>query len=257
MIKTEKNRVRVFLYDLETTPILGYTWGMYEQNVLKIEKDPYILCFAYKWLGDKTTKVVSLPDFKLYNRDKENDKEVVKVLHSLKEKADIVIGQNSNGFDNKWSNKQFLKHGLLPVYYKSVDTLAIARKYFNFPSNKLDSLGEFLGLGRKVPHEGLSLWFKCMKGDEKAWKKMIQYARQDVVLLEKIYLRFRPWIENHPNIGLFNRDDRPVCTKCGSLNVIKRGFRHTNVSIFQKWSCTDCYGTSISRLSEKFKPQLK
>lgn len=253
----EQKKAKVLLYDLETSPRLVYVWGEYEQNVLQVKKESYILCFAYKWLGDKTTKVIALPDFKRYNRDKEDDLDVVKVLHSLQEEADICIGQNSDRFDNKWSNKQFLKHGLQPVYYKSVDTLKIAKKYFNFPSNRLDSLGEFLGLGRKVSHEGKNLWFKCMAGDEKAWKNMIKYAKQDVVLLEQIYMVFRPWVENHPNIGLFNEEDRPTCTKCGSIRVIKRGFKYTSVSIFQKWSCTDCYSTSISRKSENFKPQLK
>ena len=48
---------------------------------------------------------------------------------------------------------------------------------------------------------------------------MKRYNKQDVVLLEKIYLKLRPWIRIHPDIlksGI-------CCQKCGSINIEWRG----------------------------------
>jgi len=256
LASTKTKGLKILLYDLETTPRKVYVWAEYEQNVLKVVEESYILCFAYKWLGDKMTKVIALPDFKGYKKNKRNDYHLVKKLHGLMEEADIVMGQNSDKFDNRWSNKQFIKHKLKPVsHFNSIDTLKIARKYFNFPSNRLDSLGEFLGIGRKVAHEGKNLWFKCMDGEKKAWKDMIRYARQDVVLLEEIYLRFRPWVENHPNVAIHEHEI--ACTKCGSYNMQKRGKQRTRISVFQRYQCQDCGGWSTDRKSEEHKPILK
>ena len=57
------NTARVLLYDIETVPNLAYVWGKWEQNVIRFESEWHMLCFAYKWLGEKKTHVVALPDF--------------------------------------------------------------------------------------------------------------------------------------------------------------------------------------------------
>lgn len=242
-METSDNSPKILLYDLETTPILAYVWGMWEQNVLEVVEDPYILCFSYKWLGEEETHVVSLRDFPNYKRNKKTDKNLVKKLHELLDEADIVIGQNSDRFDNKWSNKQFVKHGLDPVSpFRSIDTLKIARKHFRFDSNSLDRLGAFLGVGRKVKHEGKDLWLNVMKGDDDAWDRMIEYAKQDVVLLEKVYYKLRPYMSTHPNLNIYNEDVKTIrCPICQSTKVQKRGTEAKGrYSIAQRYKCQNC-----------------
>jgi len=244
---SENKNVRILLYDLETTPLLVYTWGMWEQNVLEVVEESYILCFAYKWLGEKKTHVVSLPDFPLYGRDRKNDLHLVKNLHALMSEADIVVGQNSNSFDNKWANKQFIKHKLDPVSpYASIDTLRVARKHFRFDSNKLDRLGEFLGVGRKLKHLGFEMWVRVMKGDEKAWKVMRRYVKQDVILLEKVYLKLRPWIKE----TIYSTETH--CNRCGYDVLLKRGFQTMASGMcYQRYQCKSCAGWSRSRFGER------
>ena len=61
-----------------------------------------------------------------------------------------------------------------------------------------------------------------MGGDKKAWKLMCDYNIQDVVLLEKVYLKLRGWDERHPNTALWG--NVIGCPNCGSDNKQKRGF---------------------------------
>lgn len=244
MEKTKKSvgSPKILLYDLETAPILGYTWGMYEQNILKVVEESYILCFAYKWLGEKNTNIVSLDDFPSYKRNKKDDKALVKKLHELMDESDILIAQNGDRFDQKWSNKRFIKHGLKPVSpYKSIDTLKVARKHFRFDGNNLDRLGEFLGLGRKEKHRGVDMWFDVMDGDKNAWSDMEKYAKQDVILLEQVYFKLRPWIDSHPNLNQYNITQELKCPACKSYNIQRRGYAvKGRFSKAPRFVCKEC-----------------
>jgi len=244
--KSEGTQPKTVLYDIETSPRLVWVWDEYEQNVIQVEQESYILCFSYKLLGEKKTHVVSLNDFPLYKKDKKNDRELVKKLHEIQDSSDVVIGHNSDRFDNKWSNRQFLKHGLGPVApFQSIDTLKLARRFFRFHSNALGKLGVFLGVGNKVSHQGVSMWFKVMEGDKKAWKEMKKYAKQDVVLLERVYLKLRPWMKDNV---YYNES---FCNRCeGELN--KRGFQESKSGMtYQRYQCKSCDGWSRSRIGER------
>ena len=92
-----------------------------------------------------------------------------------------------------------------PSAVQQIDTLKVARRYFMFNSNKLGDLGQHLRLGKKESTGGFELWVGCMKGEAKAWSRMIQYARQDVNLLMDVYYKLRPFMNNHPNKNLINR----------------------------------------------------
>lgn len=242
---------KILVFDIETSANLGYIWGKYEQNVLKYVNEWSVMCFCAKWLDNKKMIKVKQNDFKNYKKDKLDDYGVVKAMWDLLDEADVVITHNGDKFDIKKMNARFIYHGFTsPSSYKSIDTLKISRRYFKFNSNKLDDLGEYLKVGRKVRHEGFSLWFKCMMGQKKAWNNMIKYNIQDVLLLEKIYYKFLPWIANHPNIGLYIGKEY-VCPKCGSEQLQKRGFHYTKSQIYQRIQCQDCMGWCRQVRAEK------
>lgn len=226
---------RILLYDIENSPALGYTWGKYEQDVIEFERDWYLLSFAYKWAGEKTVRVLALPDFKTYKKDHYDDKELTKAIWELMDEADVVIGHNSDSFDNKKVQTRMVVHGFAPPSpYKTVDTLKVARKYFRFSSNKLDDLSKTLGIGRKVPHTGFKLWKDCMAGDLKAWALMKRYNKQDVVLLEQVYEALKGWINNHPRIG-----STKTCPNCEG-NLQSRGFAITRTGKKNRYQCNSC-----------------
>jgi DNA polymerase elongation subunit (family B) len=218
-------------------------WEKYETNVIDFKQDWYLLCFAAKWLDGKfITK--ALPDFPGYKAGSENDKHLVKELWKLFDEADILIAHNGDQFDIRKANARFAYYNLPPPSpYKTVDTLKVARRYFNFTSNKLDDLGKQLGYGRKLVHTGFNLWQGCMHGDPAAWKKMIAYNKRDVELLEKIYKHFLPWITNHPNISTLSEIPNG-CPNCASRNLMKRGFGFTKSGKYPRYQCNDCLSWS-------------
>lgn len=240
----KQREVGILLIDIETAPNLAFVWGMWEQNVIDFQSQWYILCFSAKWMnGEHITK--GLPDYKGYTKGSENDKKLVSELWNLLNKADIVIAQNGDEFDIKKINTRFAYYNFPPPSpYRTVDTLKVARKYFAFNSNKLDSLGEYLGQGRKVKHQGFDLWKGCMSGDKKAWDQMKVYNKQDVILLEKVYRRLLPWVSNHPNMGIYT--DGIICPKCGSKSLQRRGFYRGKTTKYRQIFCNDCRGWSRS-----------
>ena len=243
---------KVFLFDVETSPNIGYTWGKWEQNVIKIIKHRQIFCFAWEWLGEvpkneERLGVLALPDFPGYKSNPDCNRLLIKRLHALISKADIVIAHNGTRFDDKRANSDFLKHGLTPPPpHKVIDTLAIARNRFDLNSNKLNDLGELLGVGRKMKHEGFELWEKCLAGDPKAWATMKAYNSQDVSLLKAVYLKLRPWMKNHPDMNA--ADGHTGCPTCRSTNMVRQGWNINAHGKSLRFRCKDCGKCSSGKL---------
>jgi len=242
---------RKLFYDLETSPLITYAWGIYDVNAIKVIKDSQILCFAYKWDGDRGVKVVGQDDFESYKPGENDDKNVVGALWDLFNEADIVIAHNGNSFDQKLSQARMMVHGLPPPEpYAQIDTRLVARKYARFTSNKLDDLGKSLELGQKLESGGFKVWEGCLAGDSSAWAKMKRYNKQDVVLLEQLYKRLLPWIGNHPALNVL--DGKPdSCRNCGATTLYAgTKYRATNTNLYQYFRCVECGATHKSRIPE-------
>lgn len=223
--------MKILLFDIETSPNISYTWGKWEQDVIEFKEEWKILCFAAKWLGGK--KIFA------HRIKGTSDREVVKALWKLFDETDIVVAHNGDSFDVKKTNARFAHYNLPPPSpYKTIDTKKIAKRYFNFNSNSLNDLGKYLGLGEKVETGGFKLWKQCMSGNQEAWRKMIKYNKQDVLLLEKVYLHFRPWMTGHPNVSIDTE-----CPKCGSDNIQFRGIVRTAPgNVYRRFQCNSCGG---------------
>lgn len=194
-----------------------------------------MLCFAAKWLGDSKG---------FFYSEWGNGKEgMLKGLHGLLMDADAVIHYNGEQFDMPISHRELLMVGLAPPSpYKNIDLLRTVRKKFNFLSNKLDYVCQQLDIGGKLQHTGMQLWLDILKGCPEARTLMEAYNVQDVALTEKLYLKLLPWIEQHPNRGLYLEDENtaPTCRNCGSEKVIKEGFVYTALGKYQQYSCKCC-----------------
>jgi hypothetical protein len=152
-------------------------------------------------------------------------------------------------------NSRFTFYGLKPpAPYKTIDTKKVAKRHFAFNSNSLNDLGKHLNLGEKVETGGFQLWLDCMSGDKAAWNKMKKYNRQDVVLLEKVYLHLLPWIQSHPTVGMFR--DKVCCPKCGSDKIHARGFAVSKTMKYRKYQCQSCgsWGRSATAEASEQKP---
>lgn len=241
------SEARVLIYDLETAPNLGYTWNKYDTTVIDFKEHWYILCFAYKWLGEKETHVVALPDFDLYKTDPTNDSELVKVLRELFDQADITVTHNGVTFDKPKAQTRMIAHGIEPPSpYKEIDTLRVARRQFAFTSNSLADLCKQLGLPGKLDNGGFQTWLGCLSGNPASWNRMKVYNKRDVTILERLYLRFLPWIPRMPNLAAIT--DRPnSCPRCGKGPLIARGWHHYSVTKRRQFQCKSCHGYCVGR----------
>jgi hypothetical protein len=230
---------KILFWDIETAPSIGYVWKKYQADVIEFLSEWYILSWSAKWKdGKHITRC--LADYEGYTPGTEDDGDLVRELHTLLEEADICVSHNGAKFDHRRANTRFVEHGLKPpAPYRTVDTCAVARKYFGFNSNRLDDLGRRLGVGRKVKTSGFDLWKQCMRGDSKAWATMKRYNKQDVLLLERVYDKLLPWIGNHPNVSTL-QDIENGCRNCGSRHIQKRGYLVTATGKRPRYQCQDC-----------------
>ena len=237
--------MKILLYDIESAPNLSFVWDHYETTVIKHVEEWYVLCVAYMWLEDNRAKCIALPEF-------DSEKGMLEAMWDLFDECDIAVAHNGNSFDFKKLNSRFTYHGLGPPSpFKKVDTLLTARQKFRFNQNGLGPLNEHLGLGTKMSTGGFSLWEQCMDDTTemtRAWKKMVRYAKRDVIELKKLYLRLRPWMDNHPNVMVATGG--AGCPRCGSSRRQRRGVTTTRTMTYQQWWCKDCGAWSRSRLSE-------
>jgi len=189
--------------------------------------------------------VKALCDYPGYKGGVVDDKKLVTELWKVLDGADVVIAHNGDSFDIKVLNARFVANGLnAPSDYKSIDTLKVAKKHFRFNNNTLNELGQYLKEGRKAPTGGFETWTKCMKGDLTAWATMKEYNVQDIDLLERVYLRLRPFMSSHPNLNMINplkgKLAEFACQVCQSIKTMKRGFSITKAGRYQRYQCTDC-----------------
>lgn len=223
---------------------------MFDARILKAVEPTKVISVAWKELHEPTVKVKSIFDYKSYKKGSVDDGDLIRDTWKVIDRADILIGHHSDAFDLKKLNSRFVYHGLTaPSSYKSIDTKKVASRYFAFDSNSLNNLGKYFGVGEKVKNGGFDLWMECIEeGDPAAWKLMKEYNAQDVSLLEKVYLKLRPFIANHPNLSAVAGEGAPavgiVCPTCQSPNVQKRGFSATRTGRRQRYQCQDCFAWS-------------
>jgi hypothetical protein len=231
---------KVLLIDIESSPILGWSWKKWDTNILHVERDWQLLMVGYKWLHEKQANVLSGRFL--------TELELVDETRSLLDVADVVVAHNGDSFDIKKLQAKMAAFKMQPPSpFKTVDTLRVAKNHFAFTSNKLDDLGNTLSLGRKADTGGFQLWLDVMDDKPAAWKKMEAYCKQDVLLLEKLYNELRPWTPRHPNMAVLAGAEGIVCGCCGSEKLQSRGYYSTNSGMYQRFQCNDCGAWSRMR----------
>lgn len=245
MSKTPK----ILIFDIETSYSVMANFGIFNQNIpyKNILHEWYMICACWKYL-DKP-KIYSTSVLKGKNPD--DDYIAVKELREVILGCDALVAHNGLKFDLKKLNTRILYHGLEPLPpITMIDTLKVARKEFAFTSNRLDYIANYLAVGSKLPTTS-GLWLEALKGNKKAIKEMLFYCRNDVVILEEVYKKLKPYISNHPNMVLFDDDNFEGCRNCGSKNIQKRGFSYTLTTKKQRYQCLDCFSWGNYSKSEK------
>lgn len=239
---------KVLILDIETAPIVSYTWGLWDQNVAlnQIVEDWSILSWSAKWLGSDQV----LYEDTRNEKNPRNDKKILKNIWKLLDEADVVIGQNSKSFDIKKLNARFILNGMQPPSsFRQIDTMRLAKKHFAFTSNKLEYLTKNLCTqNKKSSHAkfgGFELWKQCLAGNLEAWNEMQSYNITDILSTEELYHKLQPW-DKALNFNVYHSDLHFQCT-CGSIEFKKHGHVFTNNGKYTRFICKDCGAESVDK----------
>lgn len=222
---------KILVLDIETRPATAYVWGLFDQNIglSQLITPSAPICFAAKFVGEK--------GMHFYSEWEHGRKEMIVAAHELMSEADAIVTYNGDRFDIPKLRGEFVLEGLLPPPpLTSIDVLKSVKK-LGFQSNKLAYVGPLLKVGQKVDNEGFGLWSAVIDGDGDAQERMKTYCIGDVLLLEEVYDKLRPYIVNHPHMGDIGAG---ACGACGSHQLQKRGFRRTKSFMIQRMQCTTC-----------------
>lgn len=237
-----QNQPKLLFYDIETSLQPVAVFSLLHNDYIdpkSILAERYIICASWAWGDGKVEAVSVLDDPKRYKKDPHDDYHVVKKLHEVMAQADVVIGHNSDHFDNRYVNTRILAHKLPALApYASIDTYKVAKSRFLFNSNKLDYLGKMLGVGRKIDTTS-GLWMRVLNGEAKAVRDMIRYNKQDVLLLRDVFKKLQAYIPNYINRELFGGEG---CPRCGSTKIQSRGVHRAISRVYQRFQCQECSG---------------
>lgn len=240
--------LRIKFVDIETgyNLVRVHSLHQYKSGVIPasaIEQERYIICATFQDVGSKSLRSYSVLDTAdKFDKDPSYDRGVVADIYKEIAECDAIIGHNSDKFDLRRiaARGAFWHLGpMKPVI--QIDTLKIARKHFDFNSNRLDYLGEYLGVGRKLRVHG-DLWEQALHGDEKAVGKMVRYNRQDVRLLAAVWGVLAPWAPAKLNKAIAQADSEPslVCPSCGSPKTQRRGVSTSKTRVYTRYQCQSC-----------------
>lgn len=235
---------KVLYFDIEVTPAIAYIYPPYYDAKFVREIEPQsIMSISYAWEHEKKVHFLSLPDFfslKQIRDGVSNDKKLVEKFREIINIADVIVGHNSDNFDIKHVNTRLMYWGIEQTkFYEQADTLKLARRTVKLASYKLDYICDYFNLGRKEGSHG-SLWFDCMQGDKKAWKKMKKYNDQDVILTKKLYNKLNLYAKSIINTGKYVSEGDLNCPNCASNNYVAKGLRATVTRFKRSYKCKDC-----------------
>jgi DNA polymerase elongation subunit (family B) len=236
MNKLEKKRL---FFDIETSPNIGFFWQSgYKLNIpySNIIKERAIICICYKWADEKQVYSLSWDD----NQD---DREMLEKFIAVANEASELVGHNSDKFDLPWVRTRCLFHRI-PVFptYTTIDTLKHARSKFKFNSNRLDYIANYLGVGGKT-ETGFDLWKNIVLNNDKvALNKMIDYCKNDVDILEKVYNHLANYVPHKVHYGVSLTDNKCSCPECGSTDMKFSQRRYTATGLARiQLQCNSCY----------------
>jgi DNA polymerase elongation subunit (family B) len=233
----QTKRKRLY-FDIEVSANIVMSWNVgYKINLSydSVIKERAIICICYKWEDEKEVHA-------LHWDKKQCDKKLLQEFIKVANQADELVGHNGDKFDLPWIRTRCLYHrvDLFPKYV-TIDTLKLSRRQFRFNSNRLDYIASYLGIGKKIKTD-FNLWKDIVLNKcDKSMKKMIDYCKQDVKLLEEVHKQLRVHDTAKTHFGVAFGQDRGTCPECGSDELIVNNRRITaSGTKYIQYKCKTC-----------------
>lgn len=199
-----------------------------------------MVCFGFKWADEREARCLTASSRALRRFD---DKALLVKASRVFAEADLVVAHYGSIFDRRFIQGRLLINGLPPIPpTKMRDTCMIARSVANFSSNRLGHLSNLLRLksrkhNKQSGSEWPGWWFRVMQGDTAALADMAEYCKQDVLALEALYERLKPFDNAHPRLVM----DRTSCGICGG-EIEYRGYAYIGPAPrrYRRFFCRSC-----------------
>ncbi len=168
--------------------------GYLDIEATDLETPPgFILSWYIKKAGKNEYKYGIITKKEIFNED--FDKRIVKeLLLAIQNDFDILYTHYGSDwrFDVPYIRTRAIIHGLedlLPRRMEKIirDTWPIARCKLRLPNNRLDTIGDALGVATKKTPLSLNTWQKAMVGNKEALEYVRQHNKRDVDLLEEVH----------------------------------------------------------------------
>ena len=248
---------RIVFFDLETLPNLYEVHKVipglssWPGKTLKAQINS-IICCGYKVLGENKTHCLNAWDFSRWEKDINDDYTLLKEIVKIMKTADAIVTHNGKRFDWKFFQTRLLLKGLDPMHdIPYIDTCQLAKRNITMDRNSLNTLGEHLVGDTKLENGGWDLWQRIQFEDNKADRDLMEkYCKQDVDLLEKVFIKLRPFAKNIPNYNMWRPGQTKICPSCGSTRLKHNGYRNTKTMSYKRLRCMDCGSSSRTDMYE-------
>lgn len=229
---------KVLTIDIERAPGEAYFYDARTDYIpaRNVKASPRTVCFAARWYGQ------TRPIFKAEWVDRDA---MIAESWKLYDEADIVYTYNGRKFDDKHLQADWLLAGLPPPRpWKNVDLLAVVRARFGFEHKSLDAVTRRLGRPGKIHAFDLQMILDACAGNKEAQKSMRTYNVGDVELTEWLADRLRPWLWNHPHLGVVGAEKQ--CASCGSPDLKTEPTQNLAVLIYRTlYRCQNCGAPAV------------
>ena len=237
----------ILIYDIETSKTKVSLYPQRKPQFVRwdqIEAESYVMGWAAKWLFAPRVMSQYVTPEEAVNRD---DARVITALHKQMDMADIVIGYNSDGFDNKEMNARWARIGLPVIQgYASIDLMKKVKQVFRLPSYSLAYVCKTFGLSDKLKRMDTD---EAEAGDPKALKYDQKYCKHDVGITEDAYLFMRPHMKTHPTLTAMLdmyvplEEDEQRCSRCTQViheTKFTREYRTPSGNVHKSCRCPGC-----------------
>lgn len=253
----------VGIFDVETLPLVGLMFEMYDQNFNfdALLSEGGLLSWSGKYLFSSAMySDILTPDEITHDKHYNFQFDTYRISSSLwafMNSCDIIIGHNSKDFDRKVANTAFQDHRLGGVRYRDIDTYKIIVENFKLPSKSLAYVNKRWGIRSKGHTGGMKLWKKCLAGDVQALEQMLNYNEGDVLATESLFWEVHSYARNLPNFSTYSHDETTVCNTCRSENFYRNGWWYTDLAKFERYRCDDCGSNLRGRKNTLPKSKVK
>lgn len=258
--------MRRLFYDIETSLSIGTFWRPSWRTRITYEQVIHhsrVICISYAWETDlidarerakqngenPTTAMEEVVQSLRWDRG--DDQMMLKQFAVIADRADEMIAHNGDRFDMKHLATRCVKLGVdWNPYNATYDTLKRCRGDFNFPSNRLNDVAEFLGVPGKTKTK-YDWWKKITIAafidrtfDEEYdgyMDEMVFYCNRDVVVLFLVWEIIAPAGKHKHHAGVMAGGEKYSCPHCGGTHIKsnKRRVSRTGMIKRDMW-CKDC-----------------